>query len=122
MKMESRKIQWLANVVMIMVGMGACTSEEQPTLPLSQVLVDTWQPKSYISDPLVGWRKINESNELTEVSITNDTIRTGAWITDPWVALEANERLYRRDKTDNDNSVWIQCGVQHMILEKMSTN
>ena len=133
-----------------MIVMGACNTEEPPALPLSQTIVGTWQPKSYIADPLLGWREINTSNGLTEVSITNDaivitqygrydessyltyeleiasfendTIRTGAWKTDPWKALEANERLFRRDETDNDNSVWIQCGIHHMILEKMSTN
>jgi len=150
MKIKNRKIQWLAPVIIIMVVLGACTSEDPPTLPLSQVIVGTWQPKSFLADPLVGWREINESNGLTEVSITNDaiiitqysrydestfityeleiasfendTLRTGSWKTDPWRALEANERLFRRDKTDHDNSVWIQCGVHHMILEKPTSN
>lgn len=148
--MKSKKIKWLALAVMIMVVMEACNSEDNPTLPLSQVIIGTWQPKSYISDHLLGWRDINDSNGLTEISITNDaiiitqygrydetayltyeleiasfendTIRTGSWKTDPWKALEPNERLFRRDETDNDNSVWIQCGVHHIILEKKTVD
>lgn len=142
MKFKINIIQFLALIAGILIG--ACSPEDPVTPSLEKIISGKWQPTSYLVDPLAGWK---EPSNKTEVTITsesivivrydryddskylvyeleiesfrNDTIRTGEWKTEPWKVFEANKKLYRRDKTDHDNSIWLQNGSHHIIMKKI---
>ena len=142
--MRDKRIQWLALVLVFFTE--ACSPEEPAYLPLDKIIMGNWQLDSYLTDPLVGWREQGSSGlvhvavnsntivitqfsrykdsesqtyELEITSMNQDTIRTGDWKTVPWHVFEANKRLFRRDNSDNDGSIWIQSGSHHIILDRI---
>ena len=145
--MKGRIIQWLALIIVSI--MTSCSSEEPECLPFDKIIMGTWQLDSYLTDPVAGW-KAQDSKGLVQVAVTSsaiiitqfsrykesesvtfeleitsmrqDTIRTGDWKSEPWYVFEANNRLFRRDNSDNDGSIWIQSGSHHLILDKMRDN
>lgn len=148
MKKIESKFKWLAIVIIVILG--ACTTEEAPVPPLSESIIGTWEPDVYLADPLVGWREFNSMKGPVEMSITReaiiitqfdqydesnnivyeleittfeqDTLRTGSWKSEPWVVFQADHKIYRRDDTQHDNSIWMQCGMHQIILNKMKKN
>ena len=145
---KGRKIQWLALSFLVTLLFNACSVEDAPTLSLKDILVGKkWRVDTYLVDPLAGWKDQDIARGFAEIEVTSnliiitqhsryndvepyvcelaiasfeqDTLRTGEWMKESWHALEANKKIFRRDNTDNDGSIWIQSGDYQLILESI---